>query len=203
MRRFRLLGWWRRRGWLRSGNSVRIDGDAGKCPGDARLERCDFGDELQREERHGIRRAVYEGGQCCNHFLYGLEPLERDDILLRRVGGEREWREREFGRSFGDAVGAAVRPIGLDRYPRKSSGEFDLEHGRDCGQVQREAGDHVRWAIYDAFQSHEHELYGFERDEWDDVLLRSVGGECGRREFEFGREVGDAERALDECQRDD
>ena len=52
-------------------------------------------------------------------------------------------------------------------------------------ELQREAVDDERGAVHDDRQSDDGELHGHGVDEWDDVLLRGVGGEHGGGECEF------------------
>jgi hypothetical protein len=72
------------------------DGDGGEWTGGVELEWVEWGDELQRAAVDDERGSVHDDCQSDDGELHGRGVDERDDVLLRGVGGERSGAECEF-----------------------------------------------------------------------------------------------------------
>ena len=69
------------------------------------MEYVEWGDELQGEALDHEWRSAYDDRQCDDEQLYGRGGDERDDVLLRGVGGEHGGRECQFEPGECDTAG--------------------------------------------------------------------------------------------------
>ncbi len=78
----------------------------------AELEQLARGQHLPGQAQHRQRRALHLGGQQSHrHGLHEYQPDGRDDLLLRRLGGERRGGKRQLGPGQRRALyGAVHRP---------------------------------------------------------------------------------------------
>jgi hypothetical protein len=150
------------------------------------LERVEWGDELQRAAVDDERGTVHDDCQSDDDQLHGHGSDERDDVLLRGVGGEHGGTECEF--QSGECDAAAGDTSSADESDG-DGGEWTSGVELECvewgDELQREAVDDERGSVHDDCQSDDDELHGHGSDERDDVLLRGVGGEHGGAEHEF------------------
>jgi len=161
-------------------------GDGGKWAGGVELEWVEWGNELQREAVDDERGSVHDDCQSDDDQLHGHGVDERDDVLLRGVGGERSGGECEFQPSECDAAAGdtpSADESGGDGGEWASGVELEWVEWSD--QLQREAVDDERGSVHDDRQSDDSELHGHGVDERDDILLRGVGGERRGGECEF------------------
>src|ERR1019366_7572875 len=169
-----------------AGGADEPSGDGGERASGVELEWVEWSDELQREALDDERGRVHDDRQSGDNELHGHGGNERDDVLLRSVGGEHGGAEYEFQSGECDAAAgdtpSADEPSG-DGGERASGVELEWVEWSD--ELQRAAGDDERWRVHDDRQSGDGELHGHGVDERDDVLLRSVGGEHGGAEYEF------------------
>ena len=170
--------------------------DAGQRPGVAELDRLVRSDELQREARDRVRRAVHHGRQHRRDELHQYRAHQRHDLLLRGHRGERVRGERELHAGERHASGVVPAPPdgGLgDAWQRPGLAELDRLVRRD--ELQREALDRVRRAVHHGRQHRRDELHQHRAHQRHDLFLRRHRGERLRRE----RELHPGERHASEC----
>src|ERR1019366_2128530 len=130
--------------------------------------------------------SVHDDCESDDGELHGHGVDERDDVLLRGLGGERggggcEFQPGECDAAAGDTTSADESDGDGGKWARG----VELEWVEWSDQLQRKAVDDERGSVYDDCQSDDGELHGHGGDEWDDVLLRGLGGERSGGECEF------------------
>src|ERR1019366_8806414 len=169
-----------------AGGTDEPSGGGGEWASGVELECVEWSDELQRKAVDDERGSVHDDRQSDDGELYGHGGDERDDVLLRGVGGERSGAECEFQPGECDAAaGDTTSADESDGGGGEWASGVELECVEWSDELQRKAVDDERGSVHDDRQSDDGELYGHGGDERDDVLLRGVGGERSGAECEF------------------
>ena len=161
-------------------------GDGGERAGGVELECVEWGDQLQREAGDDERGTVHDDRESDDDELHGHWGDERDDILLRGVGGEHGGGECESSQVSATPQ-LAVPPPPTNLVATAGNAQVGLSWSASSGATSYNVKrcDDEWGTVHDDRESDDDELHGHWGDERDDVLLRGVGGEHGRGECEF------------------
>ena len=173
-----------------------LGGDGGEWAGGVELECVEWSDQLQREAVDDEWGTVHDDRQSDDDELHGHGGDERDDVLLRGVGGEHGGGECQLQPGECDAAGGTTTADELDGDGGERAGGVELECVEWSDQLQREAVDDEWGTVHDDRESDDDELHGHGGDERDDVLLRGVGGEHGGGECQLQPGECDAASAV-------